>query len=107
MRSAILGLLRAAGYQATGFGSAEDFLAADDSVRFSCIVSDIQMPGISGLELKRTLAADGCDTPVVLITARSEADLTDRARESGALCLLRKPFEADSLLNCIDKALAG
>lgn len=106
LRLALVGLVRSLGYRADGFASAEDFLggAWRDS---ACIVTDIQMSGLSGIELKQRLAAEGGVAPVIMITARTETGLHERALASGALCVLKKPFAAEALIECLDKALAG
>jgi FixJ family two-component response regulator len=72
---------------------------------FDCVVSDIHMPGMSGLDLMKHLAARGSGTPVILITARSDANLEAKAAIAGAVCLLRKPFEIDELTTCIEGAV--
>jgi FixJ family two-component response regulator len=105
LRSALVGLVRSLGYNARGFGSAEEFLQADEMRTFSCIITDIQMPGMSGLELKRHLTAEHVRAPVIMITARPEADLEAKAMASGAICFLRKPFDANALIDCVEKAL--
>ncbi len=74
---------------------------------YDCIVTDLHMPGISGLELTEQLAARGSPTPVVLITARSETGISERGRAAGAVCLLTKPFELDELVGCLETATAG
>jgi len=106
LRTALVGLVRSLGYRATGFGSAEEFLAADNPAESACIVTDIQMPGLSGIELKHRLSQDGCTAPVIMITARTEQGLRDRAFASGAVCVLQKPFAAEALIACLEKALA-
>lgn len=107
IRTALVGLVRSLGYEARGFASAEEFLAADVGVRTNCIITDIHMPGLSGIELKLRLAAERDETPVIMITGRTEPNLHDRARDCGALCLLTKPFEARDLIACIERALAA
>ena len=106
LRAALVGLVRSLGYRASGFANAEDFLAADQANASAAIVTDIQMPGLSGIELKERLAADGCAAPVIMITARSEPGLQERAFASGALCVLKKPFAAEALIDCLERALA-
>ncbi len=105
--NALVGLVRSLGYRAAGYGSAEAFLAAGTAGEAAAIVMDIQMPGLSGLELKQRLVQDGCTAPVIMITARTEQGLFDRAFASGALCVLQKPFEAEALIACLQKALAA
>lgn len=103
LREALVGLVRSLGYQASEFASAEDFLEAPP--KSDCIVTDIQMPGLSGIDLKNELVRNGDATPVIMITARADAGLEQRARASGASCFLRKPFEASDLVSCIESAL--
>ncbi|PTQ13572.1 response regulator [Sphingomonas oleivorans] len=103
---AMVGLIRSFGYRASGHGSAEAFLRSGEMARARCIVTDIHMAGLNGLELKQLLDEQECHVPVIMMTARTEEALLMRARESGALCLLQKPFPADALIGWIDKALA-
>jgi FixJ family two-component response regulator len=105
MRDALVGLVRSLGHDARGFASAEDFLACDDLDRFSCAITDIQMPGMSGFELKRQLDQRHGTLPVIMITARSEPGVREKAISSGAACFLRKPFETETLVECLKKAL--
>lgn len=105
MCSAIVALVRSSGNDARGFASAEDFLASGPVQRFSCIITDIQMPGMTGIELKQHLAASQSSVPVIMITARHDPGLEQRAMASGAVCFLEKPFEADVLLECLERAL--
>ena len=105
LRPALVGLVRSLGYAGEGFGSAEAFLDAGAQHRAACLVTDLQLPGKSGLELKEGLAAAGCTLPVIMITARAEAVIEAKALACGALCLLRKPFDADALIAAIERAL--
>jgi len=107
LRSALVGLVRSLGYEAQGFSSAEDFLHADGMQSFSCIISDIQLPGMTGIDLKHSLAARDVRTPVIMVTARAEPGLEERARASGAVCFLRKPFDGNILLDQIEQVLQG
>jgi FixJ family two-component response regulator len=104
-RTALIDLLRSLGYGARGFASVEEFIAADGEACCDCIITDIQMPGMSGFDLKRLLTARGSKVPVIMITARVETSLEARVSACGAICLLRKPFEMDSLTGCLDRAL--
>ncbi|PTQ69202.1 response regulator receiver domain-containing protein [Pseudomonas sp. GV071] len=105
LRLATSSLLRSMGYATEYFANAEDFLGSGDAARFACVISDIQMPGMNGIDLtQRLMAADG-DSKVILMTARTEQELHERARASGAVCLLLKPFEAERLLRCVGEAL--
>ena len=105
MRSAVVALVRSAGYDARGFASAEEFLGCEIVQSYACIITDIQMPGMSGIELKKHLAASQCPVPVIMITARQEPGLEERALASGAVCLLQKPFDAAALISCLERAL--
>jgi FixJ family two-component response regulator len=105
MRDALVGLVRSLGCDARGFASAEDFLACDELGRFSCLITDIQMPGMSGFDLKRQLERRHSTLPVIMITARSDPGLREKAMSIGATCFLRKPFETAVLLDCLERAL--
>lgn len=105
LRSAIVALVRSAGYDARGFASAEEFLASGTIGNFACVITDIQMPGMSGIELKDHLTAAQSSVPVIMITARHDPDLEEKAIASGAVCFLRKPFEADAFIGCLERAL--
>ena len=85
--------------------SAEEFLGCGMVPSPACIISDVQMPGMSGIELKQHLKACRVSTPVILITARHDPGLEEWALASGAICFLQKPFEADTLIGCIERAL--
>jgi FixJ family two-component response regulator len=103
---ALAGLLRSLGYAASGHGSAEDFLASGEVGHVDCIVSDVHMSSMSGLDLKKQLDAIGDHTPVIMITARTSACLNAQISALGAYGPLTKPFEADALLDCIQQAVA-
>ena len=105
MRDALVGLFRSLGYDARGFPSAEEFLACSDLERFACTITDIQMPGMNGFELKRQLDQRLGKLPVIMITARTEAGLEEKAISIGAACFLRKPFETETLVNCLERVL--
>lgn len=107
LRQAMVGLVRSLGYRVASYPDAEAFLAADGRERSNCVVTDIQMPGLSGIELKERLTAQGVSTPVIMVTARAEPALKDKAMASGAFCFLKKPFEAERLIDCLERALAA
>lgn len=107
MRGALTRLLRSYGYRASEYDSADAFLALAPAPDVACIVTDINMPGLSGIDLKHRLTEHGSLTPVIMITARTETELHERAHSSGAACVLRKPFASDALIGCIQKALAA
>jgi FixJ family two-component response regulator len=106
-RVALVESLSSFGYGADGYASAEDYVGSIGGKSFSCVVTDIHMPGMSGLDLMKHLTARGSTTPVVLITARSDSNLEARAVAAGAACLLRKPFEINDLITCIEGAVKG
>ena len=103
LRKALVGLLASMARRARGYASAEEFLA-EQSVESRCVITDIQLPGMDGIEMIRRLRARGDGVPVIVITARDEKKWTAVARTAGALCLLRKPFETQDLLDCLDRA---
>jgi FixJ family two-component response regulator len=107
MREALVGLLRSLGYDVRDFASAEDFLASNDLKEFACAITDIQMPGMNGFELKRALITRHGSLPVIMITARTEPGIEEKAMASGASCFLRKPFEAETLVNCLRRIIGG
>jgi FixJ family two-component response regulator len=104
MRPALVGLVRALGYDGEGFGSAETFLASDAPARAACLVSDFQLPGLSGIDLASRFRNV---LPVIMVTARTEQGIDALAAENGVLCVLRKPFEADDLAAWISGALVS
>ena len=101
-RIALVESLHSLGYGARGFSSADEFVAGDGSC--DCVITDLQMPGMSGFHLKRLLATRGSTLPVIMITARAEPGLEAKAAATGAVCLLRKPFETDALIDCLERA---
>ena len=103
--AAVAGLLRSYGYEALSFPSAEAFLAWDGLGECRCVITDVHMPGMSGIELKHALVARKNEVPVIMITARNDPGVESRALASGAVCLLKKPFEPDVLMECICQAL--
>ena len=106
-RVALVESLSSLGYRADGYASADDYIGLIGAKSFDCVVTDIHMPGMSGLDLMKRLAAGGSTTPVVLITARSDTNLEAKAAAAGAACLLRKPFEINELIECIEGAVKG
>jgi FixJ family two-component response regulator len=106
-RVALVESLSSFGYGADGYASAEDYICSIGAKSFSCVVTDIHMPGMSGLDLMKHFAARGSTTPVVLITARSDSNLQAKAIAARAACLLRKPFEINDLITCIEGAVKG
>ena len=107
LREATENLLKSAGLKAVSFASAEDFLQAATLDGAGCLILDVRLPGMSGLELQQHLAADGIHVPIVFITAQEDSDGRMRAQalRSGALAFLRKPFNDEDLLNAVRSAL--
>ncbi|HEY1459774.1 MAG TPA: response regulator [Casimicrobiaceae bacterium] len=106
IRNATQNLLKAAGFSTATFEDAESFLGSASRASAACLVADMRMPGMSGLELRQALLASGDDIPTVLITAHPEDSALSRAGEAGITCCLIKPFEPDELLGCVHEALA-
>lgn len=105
-REAVVGLVGALGFTAAEFQSAADFLSSDDLLRTACLIADMRMPGMTGLELYRHLIAVGTPIPTVLVTAYPDEGARARALKAGVRCYLAKPLEPDALLACIRSALA-
>ncbi|PJI48840.1 MAG: two-component system response regulator [Pseudomonas sp.] len=105
LRTALEGLLRATGYLARTYGGAREFLDSDGPVQARCLISDIQMPGMSGVELYEALRARGLHIPVIFVTAYPGERPRISADMPGVIACLPKPFEAEQLLNCIETAL--
>jgi FixJ family two-component response regulator len=106
LRDATSNLLQAAGFSTATFADAESFLKSAGRPSAACLVADMRMPGMSGVQLHRHLAALGAPIPTVLITAYASDATRLRAREAGILCCLAKPFAPDELLECVREALA-
>ena len=107
IREATESLVRSLGYPAATFASAEEFLRSDSVGNTSCLITDVEMPGLSGMGLQRRLAARGIDMPTIFITAFPEEEARARVMTAGAVGYLGKPFSEASLLECLDTALAG
>jgi FixJ family two-component response regulator len=97
--------MRSVGFAAGAYPSAKDFLASDSMVRTACLIADITMPEMTGLELQRHIKAMGKEIPTILITAYPSDTGRDQALKSGVLAYLTKPFSDDDLLDCIRSAL--
>ena len=103
---AIIGLLESVGYAAAGFVFAQDFLNSPQLRRTACLILDVRMPGIGGIELQRRLTAENINTPIIFITAHGDQELFAEVLTTGATALLRKPFRQESLLGALRSALA-
>ncbi len=105
MREATSALVRSLGFSVATFASAEDFLESDRVDDTSCLITDVQMPGLSGVELQSRLIADGRDMPVIGVTAYPEESIRTRMLEAGAVGFLSKPFNDERLIDCLATAL--
>ncbi len=105
MRSALQGLLKSAGLPAQAFASAEEFLKSGVQHETACLIADIRMPGMSGLELQAKLNADHCRIPTIFITAHGDAQMRMQALRAGAAEFLAKPFDDEVLLENVRAAL--
>lgn len=104
MLEVIASLLRSMDFEVNIHRSAEDFMRSPSCRSSDCLITDIHMPGLSGIELKHWLDGEGIAVPVIMITARPEAHLHDRALACGAVSLLRKPFEFNELIASLGRA---
>jgi len=107
MRSALEGLLKAVGLQAQAFASAEEFLKSGQQHQTACLIADIRMPGMSGLELQAQLNAEHCRIPTIFITAHGDTKMRMQALRAGAVEFLSKPFDDEVLLESVRAALAS
>ena len=106
VREALSNLLESVGLDAELFGSTEEFLRANRPAVPSCLVLDVTLPGMNGLEFQEMLPRTGNPIPIVFITAFGDIPMTSRAMKAGAVEFLAKPFQKDDLLTAIDQALA-
>jgi FixJ family two-component response regulator len=105
IRSAVQDLLEAVGLPARGFASAEEFLKSGKQQDTACLITDIRMPGMSGLELQAQLNAERCRIPIIFITAHGDEKMRLQARREGAVEFLAKPFDDEVLLDSVRAAL--
>jgi FixJ family two-component response regulator len=105
VRESVMDLVSSLGYLTAGFPRAEDFLQSERRHTSSCLIADIQMPGMSGLQLHTCLVASGNPIPTVLITAYPDDKARAKALKGGAIGYLCKPFSDEELLGCINSAL--
>jgi FixJ family two-component response regulator len=105
VRNATDGLLRALGFAALKYSSAEQFLSSGRVKDISCLITDVRMPGMNGVDLQSKLIAQGYRIPMIFMTAFSEQQTRDRAMCDGAFGFLTKPFSEKTLIDCIASAL--
>jgi len=106
-RGATTRLIKSLGYAVAAFGSAEEFLESDLLDETVCIISDVQMPGMNGIELQNRLLAEGYRLPIIFITAYPNIKTREPALALGAIGFLDKPFTEETLISCLDRALAA
>ena len=104
-RAAVQRLLKSAGLPVRSFASAEDFLKSGQQQETGCLIADIQMPGMSGLDLQAKLNAEHCPIPIIFITAHGDEEMRLQAMRAGAVKFLAKPFDGAILLDCVRVAL--
>src|SRR6201994_1434945 len=105
MRSAVQGLLKSAGWAAQSFASAEEFLQSGRQRQIACLIADIRMPGISGLELQARLNAEHCRIPTIFITAHGDAKMRMSALTAGVVDFLLKRIDGEVLVESVRAAL--
>jgi FixJ family two-component response regulator len=94
-------LIESFGFRAAAFGSADGFLRSGQLHDTACLIVDVHMPGMNGLQLQSHLAAEGCDIPIIFITAYDDKESRGRAMQAGAVAFLSKPFGDEQLLQTI------
>ena len=105
VREAVESLIRSLGYQALTFTSAEEYLGSDRIDESECVITDIQMPGMTGLDLQDRLIADGYRRPIILMSALAAEDVGANALRTTASRFLKKPFSGERFIDCLDRAL--
>lgn len=105
MRGALQGMLKSVGLASQAFASAEEFLTSGQQHQIACLIADIRMPGISGLELQARLNAEECRIPTIFITAHGDEKMRMQALRAGAVEFLAKPFDDEALLESVRAAL--
>ena len=103
VREATKNLVRSLGYAAATFSSAGEYLRSDSIWQSSCLITDLQMPEMSGVELQRRLTTDGNHTPIIFMTADSDDKTRSQALNAGAVGFLHKPFDAEILIECLGR----
>lgn len=106
VRNALSRLLRCAGFDVRAYGSAVEFLVAERDDRPACVVLDVGLPGMSGVELQAAMARTGSGPPIVFLTGRGSVDMSVRAMKAGAVDFLTKPVRREALLSAVESALA-
>jgi FixJ family two-component response regulator len=107
MRGALQGMLKSVGLPSQAFASAEEFLTSGQQQQTACLIADIRMPGMSGLELQAKLNSDRCLIPTIFITAHGDEKMRMQALRAGAVEFLAKPFDDEALLDSVRAALGS
>lgn len=107
MRDALEMLVESMDHDVAVFASAEEYLRSGLIRSTSCLISDMQMPGMSGLDLQERLIADGHRVPIIFVTAECDPATRTRGLEAGAIGFLPKPFQQENLVACLDEALSA
>jgi FixJ family two-component response regulator len=105
VRESIQSVLDSAGYQAAMFGSAEEFLDSGVLPQATCVIADVRLPGLNGLELQRRIRQERAQVPVIFITAHDDDNIRQLALRDGAVDFMVKPFDAAQLLENIERAV--
>ena len=105
LRNSLDNLIRSVGFHAQGFSSAEAFLSSNQAHDTACLILDMRLPGMNGLDLQRQIVAANWRIPIIFITSHADGDAESRALEAGAVDYLYKPFREEQLLNAIDAAM--
>ena len=108
LRNSLANLIRSAGFRAQGFASADEFLGSDRARETDCLILDVRMPGMTGLDLQRRLAAENWSVPIIFISSHTDdREARARALSAGAVSFLYKPCRDDELLRALETALAA
>jgi len=107
VRESLESLIESAGFQPVVFSSAEEFLQSGTLTAAICVITDVRMPGMDGIELQRRIRLERPDLPIIFISAHNHAEIRQRALDDGAVDFLYKPFNAADLLAAIQAALAN
>ena len=105
VRESVGDLVQSLGYKTATFASAEEYLQSDHVENSSCVITDVRMPGMDGLELQEKLKTCGAHIPIVFITAHYDASAREHAMEAGAVEFIQKPFNEEVLLKAVDSGL--
>jgi FixJ family two-component response regulator len=105
LRNSLDDLIRSIGFRTQGFPSAEAFLSSNQACDTACLILDVRMPGMNGLDLQRQMVAANSPIPIIFITSHADDSARARALEAGAVAFLYKPFREQELLDAIDVAL--